>query len=201
MIVSRISGMTVHKVNLTVESVEDYFGTGLAKRFLLDPKRGRASREGSGSPAVVWSPLVLELMEVLEDVTLHSPAQDLCREMGYHVGLESAEALDRARDSSMPKAETLLAMPPILAGAGFGASELVYDDQQERLVWTFDLGTVMGKSGRENGGQETPVCAFFEGLAAGWAKGSLGLNLRIAETDCLARGDDVCRFRSWILPG
>ncbi|MEE8231929.1 MAG: 4-vinyl reductase [Thermoplasmata archaeon] len=193
--------MTVYKVNLTVDSVEDYFGTGLAKGFPRDSKRGPSSGEGPGSPAVVWSSLILELMEVLEDVTLHPPARDLCREMGYHVGLESAEALDRARDSSMPKAETLLAMPPILAGTGFGASELVYDDRQERLVWTFDLGTVMGKSGRENGGLETPVCAFFEGLAAGWAKGSLGLNLRIAETDCLARGDDVCRFRSWLLPG
>ncbi len=193
--------MTVHRVNLTVESVEDYFDTGLAQGFRRNPKRVPASGEGSGPAAVVWSPLILELMEVLEDVTLRPPTRDLCREMGYHVGLESAEALDRARDSSMSKAETLLAMPPILAGTGFGASELVYDDRQERLVWTFDLGTVMGKSGRENGGQEAPVCAFFEGLAAGWARGSLGLNLRIAETDCLARGDDVCRFRSWPLPG
>ncbi len=193
--------MTVHRVNLTVESVEDCFDTGLAKGFPRNPKRVPASGEGFGSAAVVWSPLILELMEVLEDVTLRPPARDLSWEMGYHVGLESAETLDRARDSSMPKAETLLAMPPILAGTGFGASELVYDDRHERLVWTFDLGTVMGKSGREKGGQETPVCAFFEGLAAGWAKGSLGLNVRIAETDCLARGDDVCRFRSRTFPG
>jgi hypothetical protein len=110
-------------------------------------------------------------------------------------------ALDRARDPSLPKAETLLAMPPILAGTGFGTSELVYDDERDRLEWTFDLGTVMGTAGRENGKQTAPTCAFFEGLAAGWAKGSLGLNLRISETDCVARGDAACRFRSWLLSG
>ena len=193
--------MTIHRVNLSAESVENYFDTGLPSGFRRDPKRGPARGEASGSPAGVWSPLVLALMKVLEDVTLHPPARGLCREMGYQAGLESAKALDRAREPSLPRAETLLAMPPILAGTGFGTSELVYDDQQERLVWTFDRGTVIGNSGRENGGREKPVCAFFEGLAAGWAEGSLGLNLHIAETDCLARGDDVCRFRSRPLPG
>lgn len=193
--------MTVHRVNLSVESLEDYFDTVFPKVFRLDPDRGPASGQGSGSPVVVWSPLAHELTEVLEGVTLHPPARDLGREMGYHAGLESAEALDRAREPSVSKAETLLAMPPILAGTGFGTSELVYDDQQERLVWTFDLGTVVGRAERENGGQATPTCAFFEGLAAGWAKGSLGLNLHVAETDCIARGDDVCRFRSRLLPG
>ncbi|MDX1534954.1 MAG: 4-vinyl reductase, partial [Thermoplasmata archaeon] len=163
--------------------------------------RGPADEGARASPAVVWSPLVLELMEVLEDVTLHPPARDLCREIGYHAGLESAEALDRAREPEVPKAETLLAMPPILSGTGFGASELVYDDQAERLEWTFRLGTVMGTASLENGPRAAPTCAFFEGLAAGWAKGSMGLNLRVAETDCVAQGDEVCRFRSWRLPG
>ncbi|MFQ5918427.1 MAG: V4R domain-containing protein [Thermoplasmata archaeon] len=192
--------MTVHRVNLTVESVEDYFDMLLAKGFRREPERSPTDGEGSRSPAVVWSPLALELMEVLEDMTLHPPARDLCRRIGYQAGLESAEALDRARDPKVPKAETLLAMPPILAGTGFGTSELVYDDQRDRLEWTFDLGTVLGITGRENEGQ-APACAFFEGLAAGWAKGSLGLDLRISETDCVARGDAVCRFRSWLLPG
>lgn len=193
--------MTVHRVNLTVESVEDYFESVHAKGFRLESDGSPTSEEGSPSPAVVWSPLALELMEVLEDLTLHPLARDRCREMGYHAGLESAAALDRVRDPSLPKAETLLAMPPILAGTGFGTSELLYDDERDRLEWTFDLGTVMGTAGRERGGETAPTCAFFEGLAAGWAKGSLGLNLRISETDCVARGDAACRFRSWLLPG
>jgi hypothetical protein len=192
--------MTVHRVSLTVESVEDYFDTVLAKGFRWEPDQGPASGEPR-SPAVVWSPLVLELMEVLEDITLHPPARGLCREIGYHAGLESAAALDRARDPNLPRAETLLAMPPILAGTGSGTSVLVYDDQRERLVWTFDLGTVIAMSSREKRSQSEPTCAFFEGLCAGWAKGSLGLNLRISETDCIARGDRNCRFQSWLLPG
>lgn len=72
--------MTVHRVNLTGESVEDYFDTVLARGFRWQPDQGPATGEGSHSPAVVWSPLVLELMEVLETVTLHPPAQHLCRE-------------------------------------------------------------------------------------------------------------------------
>ncbi|MFQ5985961.1 MAG: V4R domain-containing protein [Thermoplasmata archaeon] len=188
--------MTVHRVNLTGESVEDYFDTVLARGFRWQPDQGPATGEGSHSPAVVWSPLVLELMEVLETVTLHPPAQHLCREIVYHAGLESAMALDRSREPEFPKAETLLAMPPIIAGAGFVTSELVYDDERERLDWAFDLGTVIAMAARGNGGHVEPTCAFFEGLGAGWAKGSLGLNLRISETDCIARGDDACRFRS-----
>ncbi|MCJ2554637.1 MAG: hypothetical protein LN410_00320 [Candidatus Thermoplasmatota archaeon] len=116
--------MTVHRVRLTVETVEDSFDTVLTKGFRWEPDKGSASGEPR-SPAVVWSPVALELMEALEDVTLHSPARDLCREIGDHACLESAAALDRARDPNLPKAETLLAMPPILAGTGFGTSELV----------------------------------------------------------------------------
>lgn len=193
--------MTIHKVHLTVESVEDYFDSVLAKGFRWEPDQGPATEEGPHSPAVVWSPLALELMEVLEEITLHPPARDLCRDIGYHAGLESATALDRARDPSLPMAETLLAMPPILAGTGFGTSELIYDDQRDRLIWTFDLGTVIATAGREAGGHTETTCAFFEGLGAGWAKGSLGVDLRLSETDCIARGDDACRFRSWLLPG
>lgn len=188
--------MTVHKVvNLTVESVEDYFDTVLAGGFHEERDPGPATTEARSS-ALVWSSLVLQLMEVLEDVTVHPPAQDLCRDIGYQAGLESATALDRARDPSLPKLETLLAMPPILAGTGFGTSALIYDDEGKRLDWTFDLGTVIAKAAREDGGRGEPTCAFFEGLGAGWAKGSLGVSLRITETECIARGDDACRFQS-----
>lgn len=193
--------MTVHRVNLTVELVEDYFDRVLARGFPGQPGQGPASGEGAESPAVVWSSLVLDLMKVLETVTLHPPPRHLCRETGYHAGLESATALDRSRDPDHPKAETLLAMPPILASAGFGTSELIYDDERERLDWAFDLGTVIAMAASGNGGHAEPTCAFFEGLGAGWAKGSLGLNLRISETDCAARGDEACRFRSRLLPG
>ncbi|MFQ5908463.1 MAG: V4R domain-containing protein [Thermoplasmata archaeon] len=192
--------MTVHRVNLTVESVEDYFESVLADGFRWERDRGPATKDGSNSPAVVWSPLILELMEVLEDVTLHPPARELCREIGYHAGLESATALDRARNPRLPKTETLLAMPPILAGTGFGISELAYDDEQERVVWTFDLGTVVAMAAQDGGERSEPTCAFFEGLGAGWAKGSLGVNLRISEMECVAQGDEACRFQSWLLP-
>lgn len=187
--------MTVHRVNLTVESVEDYFDTVLARGFRREPEPV-AAKEASDSPGADWSPVILALMEVLEEVTLHPPSRDRCRELGHRAGVESAEALDRVRDPGVPKAEILLAMPPILSGTGFGTSELLFDDQQDRLVWTFDMGTVLGKAAREMGEKEEPACAFFEGLAAGWAKGSLGLRLRISERDCVARGDSACRFQS-----
>lgn len=193
--------MAVHEVRLTVESVEDYFDTVLARGFHVEPDHGPTTGEGPDSRAAVWSPLVRELMDVLEEVTLHPPARDLCREIGYFAGLESARALERARDPGLPKAETLLAMPPILAGSGFGGSELTYDDEAERIDWTFNLGTIIAMAAGEDGGHAEPTCAFFEGLGAGWAEGSLGVSLRISETDCIARGDDACRFRSSLRPG
>ncbi len=165
--------MTVHRASLTVKSVEDYFATVLAKRFRWEPDQGPAAGEPR-SPAVVWSPVVLELMEALEDVTLHSPAPDLCREMGYHAGLESAAALDRARDPNLPKAETLLAMPPILAGTGFGTSELVYDDQRERLVWIFDLGTAIALAVARTGRIRSPRAPSSKVYARGGPRGVWG---------------------------
>lgn len=193
--------MTVHKVSLTVESMEAYFDTVLAKGFRWQGDRGPAIHEHLRSDAVVWSPLILELMEVLEDVTLHPPARNLCREIGHHAGLESAMALDGARDPRVPKAEIFLAMPPILAATGYGTSELTYDDERERVAWVFAHGTVIAMAAQRGGGRPEPTCAFFEGLGAGWAKGSLEVNLRVTETDCLGRGDRACRFQSWLLPG
>ncbi|MFQ6012676.1 MAG: V4R domain-containing protein [Thermoplasmata archaeon] len=193
--------MTVHRVTLSVESVEDYFETVLPTGFRWERNQGPPPGGRPRSPAVVWSPILLELMEVLEDVTLYPPARDLSREVGYHAGLESAVALDRARNPQFPRTEILLAMPPILAGTGFGTSELTYDDERQQLGWTFREGTVIARGAQGNGVRKKPICAFFEGLGAGWVRGSLGANLRIAETDCLGRGDDACRFRSWLLPG
>lgn len=193
--------MTVHRVRLTVESVENYFDTVLAERFRWEGDKGPSTAAQAASPAVVWSPMILELMEVLEEVTLHPPARNLCQEIGYHAGLESAQALDQARDPRLPKAQILLAMPPILAGTGFGTSELTYDDEAERITWEFPRGTVIGMAAQRNGGRSDPTCAFFEGLGAGWARGSLGLRLRVTETECLGRGDVACRFQSWLLPG
>jgi hypothetical protein len=189
--------MTVHKATLSLRDVEDGFRKTVGG-LVFDRERGFNHWAGTeDSVMLVWASRIYEFLVVLESVLSYPPARGFCREVGYRSGHEGAVAtLKGFGGKSGRRVEGLLAMSGVLAGAGWGLGELVYDDTEGEVRWTFPRGTAVGVAARRAGRRKTPACAFFEGFGAGWAKGSVGADLEMMEIECIGQGDDACRFES-----
>jgi len=146
---------------------------------------------------LVWSPRIFEFLQVMENTISFSPARGICREVGYGSGHEGAlRSLQAMGVESESPVDALLMLPRILAGSGWGASAVEYDDATSRVTWTFPNGTSVGVAAERAGPRADPACAFFEGFGAGWVKGSLGLAVEFVETACRGRGEPQCLFES-----
>ena len=146
---------------------------------------------------LVWAPRIFEFLQVMENTISFFPARGICREVGYGSGHEGAlRSLQAMGVESESPVDALLMLPRILAGAGWGMSEVEYDDATGDIVWMFPNGTAVGVAAQRAGPREDPACAFFEGFGAGWVKGSLDRTIEFVETACLGRGDARCRFAS-----
>ncbi len=187
----------IHKSTLTAAQFEEDF-LRVFSFVRHHPEDGLIRWAGTSYPLMlVWSPRIYEFLLVLERVISYPPARGLCREVGYRSGF------DGARDAVRPMGGTesdsvgaLLVLPRILAGAGWGLSEIVYDDERGELRWTFPKGTAVGVAARAGERRTTPACAFIEGFGAGWVKGSLGSSVEFLEGTCLGMGDATCTFES-----
>ena len=189
--------MTVHKATLSARDVEEGFRRTVGD-LIQDRERGFNHWAGTeDSVMLVWASRIYEFLVVLESVLSYPPARGFCREVGYRSGHEGAVAtLKGSVAKSGRQVQSLLAMPGVLAGAGWGTSELLYDDSTAGVRWTFPRGTAVGAAARRAGPRKTPACAFFEGFGSGWVKGSVGANLEMVEIECIGQGDDACRFES-----
>lgn len=163
-----------------------------------DPVLGVNLWAGSADPVMLlWSPRIYEFLAVLESVLSFQPARGLCREVGYRSGLDGARestkafGLQRAHGVSV-----LLAMPRVLAGAGWGVSELTYDDETGRITWAFPKGTAVGIAAGRAAVRTQPSCAFYEGFGAGWVEGSLRVKIEFLESACRGAGGESCVFES-----
>lgn len=117
--------------------------------------------------------------------------------MGFRSGsdgaIRSKTALNLESDDGV---ETLLAMPKVLAGAGWGVGDIEYDDDNGQIQWTFPRGTAIGVAAATRGERENPACAFIEGFGAGWVKGSLDLDVEFLESECAGVQGSTCAFSS-----
>ena len=189
--------MSVHRVTLSPRDVEEGFNRTVGT-LALDKERGFNLWGGSEDPVMlVWSPRIYEFLQVLESTLSYLPARGFCREVGYRSGVDGAKVIMKSTGAtSVAPVRALLTMPSILAGAGWGISELLYDEDAATLDWRFPRGTAVGVVAGRAGRRATPACAFFEGFGAGWVRGSLGLDLEMIEIDCIGKGDGACRFES-----
>ncbi len=189
--------MTVHRVALSPDDVERDFRQ-VYSLVHHDRHDGFLRWEKSPDPLMlVWAPRIFEFLQVMEGTISFQPARGMCRDVGYRSGHQGAlRSLSAMNIESGGPLEAFLAMPRVLAGAGWGASEVVYDDITGAIVWTFPLGTSVAAAAKQAGPRTNPSCAFFEGFGAGWVKGSLGTDVEFVETACAGRGDATCRFEA-----
>lgn len=178
--------MAIHRIAPGAEDFERYF-----RRVL-----GGDGPRGAEAAEVPWSVPLQEIMDALERVAVGRRARPLAWELGYAAGLEGSTRLAQAVGPHLGRLELFLAMPYLVAGAGSGTGEFVFDDEGLDLTWTFQGGTPLGVAARRAGGHTEGACTFLEGLGTGWAEGSLDVRLRVVETDCVGTGRSLCRFVS-----
>lgn len=190
--------LAVHRASLEANDVGREFETIVGELLRYDPERGLNLWGDAPDPVMlVWSPRIYEFLEVIEGVTSYPPARGICREVGYRSGFDGAvESKTALKIEERGDVGVLLAMPTVLAGAGWGVSELTYDDEAGSLQWTFPKGTAVGVAAARRGREGAPACAFFEGFGAGWVKGSVGLEVEFLESECAGLKLPTCTFQS-----
>jgi predicted hydrocarbon binding protein len=189
--------MTVHRISVTPEQAERDFVTVVREQLRHDRAAGFNTWGTSDTPVMlVWSPRIFEFLEVLESVVSYQPARGICREVGYRSGFEGAEVTAKLLGAPSGRVDVLFGMVGVLSGAGWGVSELAYDDESKAIRWRFPRGTAVGEAARRKGRRANPACAFFEGFGGGWVQGSLGLKVEFLEAECLAIGGSACTFES-----
>ena len=187
--------MPVHRAALSGTQVEEGF-RAMVGALVQDKETGFNLWAGSKDPVMlVWSPRIYEFLQVLESTLSYPPARGVCREVGYRSGFDGAKEIEKGDGGGTPW-KVLLAMASVLAGAGWGVSEIVYDEGLRSVTWEFPKGSAVGVAARRVGRRSTPACAFFEGFGAGWVKGSVGIDVEMIETECVGQGGHACRFES-----
>lgn len=180
---------------LAPADVESDFRRLVGEAMRHDPILGVNLVGGSPDPVMIlWSPRIYEFLAVMESVLSFQPARGLCREVGSRSGMDGAREF--AKDYRVSGPSTLLAMPRVLASAGWGVSELTYDDEGGRIAWTFPKGTAVGIAAGRSSVRINPACAFYEGFAAGWVEGSIHLKVEFSEVKCCGAGAESCAFES-----
>src|SRR5438093_10447211 len=136
---------TVHRAALTPDDVEANFRQVYA---LVHSNRSDGFLRWEEAPdplMLIWSPRIFEFLQVLENTISFSPARGICREVGYGSGHEGAlRSLQAMGVDSEKPIDALLMMPRVLAGAGWGTSEIEYDDATGDITLTFSNGTAVG---------------------------------------------------------
>lgn len=189
--------MPTHSVVTTVEDLEAF----LHEVIVPPSRKGKAEERQKARPLPPWLTTLQDLMVALESAAVLSRARGLSREIGYAAGLEAAEGLLSASEDGVERLELFLTLPYLVCTFGAGVSELVFQDERYEMEWTFPHGTTLGAAALRERGRKGPGCSFLEGVGTGWVEGTLGLEMHLAETDCVAAGDARCRFRPRPLPG
>ncbi len=189
--------MAKHEISLSPEQADASYRQ-LLEGLRHDGPRGFTVWLHTTDPVMfVWSPRIYEFLQVLEETISYLPARGVCREVGYRSGADGARAIRETLAATKPNPpEVLLQMPGVLAGAGWGVSELSYDDADQSILWRFPRGTAVGVAAGGRGHRVAPACAFFEGFGAGWVKESLGSEVEFLEMECVGQGQSRCAFQS-----
>lgn len=185
--------MTVHTYRPTGEEVAKQY-EALVSRLRHDQATGVVWGPSGEPLMLIHAARVFEMLEVLESVLSYAPARGFVRQIGYRTGIDGARGM-REVTKEEPTA-LLLSVSRALGMAGGGTSGTTYDDAAGTVTLAFPEGTAVGIAAARGSRRTNPACAYFEGLAAGWAKGSVDLDVEFDETACRSVGGGECRFES-----
>jgi len=186
----------LHQSFSTSEQVAEDFRRVFGEWMRHDPVSGFNVWGTSTDPVMlVWSPRILEFLVVLESRMSYFPARGIVREVGYRSGFDGAQTWTAMSPKEGP-VPVLLAMGRILSWAGWGMCDISFDDATKDVVVTFPKGTAVGVAAQRAGGRTRPACAFYEGFAAGWVKGSVDLDVEFDESTCRGVSGGECRLAS-----
>jgi len=155
---------------------------------------------GSEYPTMlIWAGRIYDFLRVLEGIVGYYPARLQSYLVGYNSGWDGAEVNARLLKDVLAndgQVRLLSSGNGVLSGAGWGRSEIEYDDVTGFVQWRFPEGTAIGLAARLEGRREKPACPFVAGFVAGWTNRSLGIKMEFQEMECVGKGDGRCVFDS-----
>ena len=185
---------------MTPEESESQFHLVSRDQLTHNAKQGVNYWGGSDYPTMlVWAGRIYEFLRVLEGIVGYYPARLQSYLVGYNSGWDGAEVNARLLKDVFAKDEQVRLLSSgngVLSGAGWGRSEIEYDDVTGFVQWRFPEGTAIGLAARLEGRREKPACPFVAGFVAGWTNRSLGIKMEFQETECVGKGDGRCVFES-----
>lgn len=185
---------------MTPEESESQFHLVSRDQLTHNAKQGVNYWGGSDYPTMlVWAGRIYEFLRVLEGIVGYYPARLQSYLVGYNSGRDGAEVSARLlKDvpTNDGQVRLLSSGNGVLSGAGWGRSEIEYDDVTGFVQWRFPEGTAIGLAARLEGRREKPACPFVAGFVAGWTNRSLGIKMEFQETECVGKGDGRCVFES-----
>jgi hypothetical protein len=189
-----------HRFTVTPKESESAFHRISQEQLTHNANQGVNYWGGSDYPTMlVWAGRIYEFLRVLEGIVGYYPARLQSYLVGYNSGRDGADVSARfladvpANDG---KVRLLSSGNGTLSGAGWGRSEIEYDDATGSVQWRFPEGTAIGLAARQQGPRATPACPFIAGFVAGWTNRSLGTTIEFQETECVGKGDRRCVFES-----
>jgi hypothetical protein len=191
---------TKHRFTVTPKESESQFHLVSREQLKHNAKQGVNYWGGSDFPTMlIWAGRIYDFLRVLEGIVGYYPARLQSYLVGYNSGWNGADVNSRlltdlpANDGNV---RLLSSGNGVLSGAGWGRSEIEYDDATGSVQWRFPEGTAIGLAARQDGLRERPACPFVAGFVGGWTNRSLGTKSEFQETECVGKGDAHCVFES-----
>jgi PAS domain S-box-containing protein len=182
------------------EYVQSYFGAATS-----DPERGTVEFSGeryimvrAASMSVEFFELVASLYRERGEAEARAVANGFLFDIAHALGKADAAAFHQRMKLSDPL-EKLSAGPIHFAHSGWAFVDILPEskatpDEDYYLIYdhpySFEVDAWL-KRGRNT---DFPVCVMNAGYSSGWCEESFGLPLVAVEVECLARGDERCRF-------
>ena len=152
----------------------------------------------AASLSVEFVELVMKLYQDQGEQQARSVADNLLFDLAHALGKADARSFQQKMAVSDP-IENLSAGPIHFAFSGWAFVDILAEsrpapDENYFLIYdhpySFESHSWLAKHKRS----DTPVCIMNAGYSSGWCEESFGLPLVAAEIECLAAGDERCRF-------
>ncbi len=160
----------------------------------VDPTTGHMSLWGV--PVWIMPPQYHAEMQAELEALSGKAAKGMLYRVAFRSGRRAVESLGLdALEGSAPSAKvaSLRQLEEITLAAGHGFSSVAVGDLGKRevtLTMHHSLLATMHSPSRE------PVCHYYEGFFAGYVTAVLGAPVEALETECRAKGDAECVFRT-----
>ena len=189
-----------HRFTVTEKESEVQFRRVSQDLLTHNAKQGVNYWGGADYPTMlIWAGRIYDFLKVLEGIVGHYPARMQSYLVGYTSGWNGADVNARFLNDVAPndgKTHLLSSGNGVLSGAGWGRSEIEYDDATGQVHWIFPEGTAIGLAAKQDGRRDKPACPFVAGFVAGWTNRALGTKIEFQETKCVSTGHDRCVFES-----